>query len=60
MQGPDHAALSGCSSGFYPGFSDHAEVPVLQLILLEATLELPFWTLLCVGSLIMIQVKETM
>lgn len=29
MQGPDHAALSGCSSGFYPGISDRAEVPVL-------------------------------
>lgn len=60
MQGPDHAALSGCSSGFYPGVSDHADVPVLQLILLGATLKLPLWALLCVGSLIMIQVEETM
>lgn len=28
--------------------------------LLEATLELPLWALLCVGSLRMIQVKEAM
>lgn len=28
--------------------------------LLEATLELPLWELLCIGSLSMIQVKETM
>lgn len=64
MQGQDHAALSGCriqcSSGFCPGVSDHAEVPVLPLIFLEAILELPLWALLCVGSLIMIRVKETM
>lgn len=31
-----------------------------DLALLEATLELPVWALLCVGSLIMIQVKGTM
>lgn len=60
MQGPEHAAVSGCSSGFHPGVSDHADVPVLQLVLLEATLELPLGALLCVGSLIMIQGKETM
>lgn len=41
-------------------FSDHAEVPMLHLVLLEATLELPSWALPCVGSLIMVQVKETM
>lgn len=60
VRGPDHAALIECSCGFYPDVSDHSEVPTLQLILLEATLELPLWALLCVGPLIIFQVKETM
>lgn len=42
-------------------FRPCAEMPVLQLaLLLEATLELPLWTVLCVWSPSMIQVKETM